>query len=114
MNELDEILLDQWHNAKKNKKMIKRVRKLLKDDPVVDQGEERINGRIQFLESMISDKSLLHKKRKKKKRKELDILAKNPVYEWYRQALYVTVFSYKMFMDSVSQYMSYFKKGRQE
>lgn len=71
-----------------------------------------LDKKMQFLESMISDKSLLLKKHKRKKQKDLDILARNPVYEWYRQALYVTVFSYKMFSDSVSHYMSYFKKGK--
>lgn len=104
--------MDQLHNARRNKKFIKRVRKLLKNDPVVDEGEKYIDGKIAFLESMISDKSLLHKKHKKKKGKDLDILAKNPVYEWYRNILIVTNLSYKMFSDSVSYYMSYFKKGK--
>lgn len=89
------------------------MRKLLKNDPVVDEGESYIDGKIEFFESMISDKSLLHKKHKKKKEKDPDILARNPVYEWYRNALFVTTFGYKMFMDSVSQYMSYFKKGKE-
>lgn len=111
-DELDLILVEQLQQTRKNKKMIKRVRKLLKNDPAVDKGEEYIDGRIKFFESMICDKSLLYKKHKKKKQKDQDILARNPVYEWYRQALYVTVFSYKMFMDSVSGYMSYFKKGK--
>ena len=111
-DELDLILLEQLQQCRKNKKTIKRVRKLLKNDPVVDKGEEYIDNRITFFETMIQDKTLLHKKHKKKKGKDPDILARNPVYDMYRQALYVTVFSYKMFMDSVSQYMSYFKKGK--
>ena len=86
----------------------------MSNDPAVDKGEEYIDGRIAFFETMIQNKSLLDKKQKKKKRnKDPDILARNPVYDMYRQALYVTVFSYKMLSDSVSQYMSYFKKGKQ-
>lgn len=113
MNELDEILLEQLHNTKKNKKMLKRARKLYINDPVIDIGEVYIDGRIKFFENMISDKSLLLKKyKRKKKTKDPDILAKSPSYELYRQAIYVTIFGYKMFMDSVSQYMSYFKKGK--
>jgi hypothetical protein len=113
-DELDLILLEQLHQARRNKKIIKRVRKLLSNDPAVDKGEEYIDGRIAFFETMIQNKSLLDKKQKKKKRnKDPDILARNPVYDMYRQALYVTVFSYKMLSDSVSQYMSYFKKGKQ-
>jgi len=111
MNELDHILLDQWHSCKRRKKIYKRVKKLLQNDPLIAIGEEMLDKKMQFLENMISDKSLLQKKHNRKKEKDLDILARNPVYEWYRQALYVTVFSYKMFSDSVSQYMSYFKKG---
>ena len=112
-DDLDLILLEQLHQARRNKKTIKRVRKLLKNDPAVDKGEEYIDGRIAFLESMIQNKSLLSKKQKKKKRnKDPDILARNPAYEMYRQVLYVTVFGYKMLTDSVSQYMSYFKKGK--
>ena len=112
MNELDEILLEQWHNARKSKKVIKRVRKLLKNDPVVDKGEEYIDKRLQFLESMISDKSLLYKRHKRRKQKDLDVLARSPVYEMYRNTLYFTVFGYKMLTDSLTNYMSYFKKGK--
>ena len=112
-DELDLILLEQLQQCRKNKKTIKRVRKLLKNDPVVDKGEEYIDNRITFFETMIQDKTLLHKKHKKKKGKDPDILARNPVYDMYRQALYVTVFSYKMLSDSVSNYMSYFKKGKE-
>jgi|DEB3_MinimDraft_2_1074329.scaffolds.fasta_scaffold31246_2 hypothetical protein len=113
-DELDLILLEQLQQARRNKKTIKRVRKLLRIDPAIDKGEEYIDGRIAFLETMIQNKSLLHKKQKKKKRnKDPDILARNPVYEMYRQALYATVFGYKMLTDSVSGYMSYFKKGKE-
>jgi len=112
MNELDEILLEQWHNAKKTKKMLKRVSNLLINDPLINIGDQYNEGRIKFFETMISDETLLYKKHKKKKKKDPDILARNPVYDWYRQALYVTVFSYKIFADSVSEYMSYFKKGK--
>ena len=114
IDELDLILLEQLHQSRRNKKTIKRVRKLLKNDPAIDKGEEYIDGRIAFFETMIQNKSLLSKKQKKKKRnKDPDILARNPAYEMYRQVLYVTVFGYKMFTDSVSRYMSYFKKGKE-
>ena len=113
MNELDLILLDQWHSCKRRKKIYKRVKKLLRNDPLIDIGEGMLEKKMLFLESMISDKTLLLKKHKRKKEKDQDILARNPVYEWYRTALYATVFSYKMFTDSVSSYMSYFKKGKE-
>ena len=113
MDELDEILLEQLQQARRSKKTIKRVRKLLKNDPVIDKGEEYVDNRIVFLESMIQNKFLLSKKQKKKKRnKDPDILARSPVYEMYRHTLYFTVFSYKMFADSIKNYMSYFKKGK--
>ena len=113
-NELDLILLEQLQQSRRNKKTIKRVRKLLKNDPAVDKGEEYIDGRIAFFETMIQNKSLLHKRHKKKKRsKDPDILARGPMYEMYRHTLYFAVFGYKMFTDSLTNYMSYFKKGKE-
>lgn len=112
-DDLDLILLEQLHQSRKSKKTIKRVQKLLKNDPAVNKCEEYINSRISFLESMIQNKSLLSKKQKKKKRnRDPDILARSPVYEMYRHTLYFTVFGYKMFTDSIKNYMSYFKKGK--
>jgi len=114
MNELDEILLEQLHSTKRGKKRLKRIGKLLKNDPLILVGEEMIDKKIQYLESMIEDKTLLHKKVKKKKRdKDSDILARNPVYEWYRTMLYVTVLSYKTFRESMQDYMALFKKGKE-
>ena len=113
-DELDLILLEQLQQARKNKKTIKRVRKLLSNDPAIDKGEEYIDGRIAFFETMIQNKSLLHKRQKKKKRsKDPDILARGPMYEMYRHTLYFTVFGYKMLTDSLTHYMSYFKKGKE-
>ena len=85
----------------------------MSNDPAIDKGEEYIDGRIAFFETMIQNKSLLHKRQKKKKRsKDPDILSRGPMYEMYRHTLYFTVFGYKMLTDSLTNYMSYFKKGR--
>lgn len=114
MDELDEILLDQLHAVKRSKKLLKRLKKLYrKPDPYIEKGEVYIENKIKFFESMIQDKSLLFKKPKKKKTKQSDLLSRNPAYEWYRNAMFVTNFGYKMFTDSISQYMSYFKKGKE-
>lgn len=110
MNELDEILLDQYHTAKRRKKIYKRMKKLMPTERLLIVGNEMNDKYINFFESMISDNQLLINKHKKKKCKDSDILARNPVYEWYRQALYITVFSYKTFVDSAVQYMNWFKK----
>lgn len=112
MDELDYILLDQLHAAKRSKKVVKRIKQLNPNDPLVSIGETLIDNRIQFFESMISDKTLLQKKHRKKKQKDLDILTRNPVYEWYKTVFMVSTFGYRMFMGSVSTYMSYFKKGK--
>ena len=64
--DLDHILLDQLHHAKRSKKAVKRVKKLCPNDPLVLVGDELIDKRIQFFESMISDKTLLRKKHKRK------------------------------------------------
>lgn len=113
IDELDLILLEQLHRSRKSKRTIRRIKKLLKNDPVMDKGEEYIDNRIAFFESMIQNKSLLHKRHRKKKRnKDPDILARGSMYEMYRHALYFTVFGYKMFADSLTGYMSNLKKGK--
>ena len=113
-NELDEILLDQLHSAQRSRKRMKRMIKAMPHEPLLRVGEEMVEKRIQFCESMIMNKELLKKKHKPKKQKDPDILARNPVYEWYRFAFIATTFGYKMLMDSAINYMSYFKKGKQE
>jgi hypothetical protein len=113
MNELDEILLEQLHISMRNRKHLRRVSKLLRNDPVVEKGKLYIEGRIKFFETMIEDKSLLKKRPRRKKIKESDLLARNLVYEWYRNVFIAAAFSYKMFSDSVTSYMSYFRKDKE-
>lgn len=111
MDELDEILLDQYHSAQRRKKILKRMKRLMPFEKQLIDGEIANEKLIQFLESQISDKELFNKKpAKKKKTKEIDILAKNPAYEWYKQILYITFFSYKIFSESALEYMNFLKK----
>lgn len=63
---LDQILLEQLHAAKNGHKLIKRLKKLIKNDPGVDALQHQNKIRIEFFENMIQDKSLLVKKIKKK------------------------------------------------
>lgn len=82
-------------------------------DSLVDIFLDMSEKKIQYLESMIEDKTLLHKKEKKKKKnKDLDVLARHPAYEWYRTVLYMTVFGFKAIRDSMREYRSLFKKGK--
>lgn len=113
MDELDHILLDQLHAAKGSMKIVRKVKKLCPNDPLALSGEILVQKRINYFESMISDKTLLHKKHKRKKTNEIDILAKNPIYDWYKTIFMMTTFSYRMFTDSMVQYISYFKKGKE-
>ena len=116
MNELDEILLDQLHSAQRRQKLIKRLKKILKDGHDLGRVEHQNNLTMHYLKSMIKDKSLLEKKHKKKRKEESDILTKNPVYEWYKYTFLVTKFSYKMIAESFQEYMSFFsnnKKGKE-
>lgn len=110
MEDLDHILLEQLHNARKSQKVIKTAKKLLPTDNLVLTGEELVEKRIKYLESMIQDKSLLRKKHKKKKSKDIDILAKNPVYDWYKSIFMATTFGYRIMSDSIKGYMSIFTR----
>ena len=113
MNELDEILLDQYHSAKRRKKFFKRMKKVMPTERLLIIGEEMVDKRIEFFAFQINNKELLEKKHKKKKDKDSDILARNPVYEWYRQALYLTFFGYKTIINSAAEYMKFFKKDKE-
>ena len=108
MDELDGILLEQLQIARKSKKVLNRHKKILGNDPELVKGEYLINKKIEFLESMINDKTLLHKRQRKKKEKDNDILARSIYYEWYRNIFFTTTIGYRMLMD----YMSNFKKGK--
>ena len=113
MNELDEILLEQLHVAKHIKKKMKKARRVMGDDPTLIELQERNDKKIQYFEYMIQDKTLLHKKVKKKKRdKDPDILARSTSYEWYRNIMMATNIGYKIMIDSFQTYMSLFRKGK--
>ena len=83
-------------------------------DPTLLYCQEANEKKIQYLESMIEDKTLLHKKVKKKKsNKDPDILARSTSYEWYRNFMIASNIGYKMMVESFQTYMSYFyKKGK--
>lgn len=113
MNELDEILLEQLHVARRLRHKMRKARKLMGNDPTLLYCQEANEKRIVFLENMIKDKSLLHKKmKKKKKEKNPDILARSTSYEWYRNIMMVTNIGYKIMIDSFQTYMSLFRKGK--
>lgn len=79
----------------------------MRDDPLVDIFTESNNKKIEYLELMISDKSLLTKKHKKKKIKSTDVLAKESMKDWYRfcrDCMYYTMFNYKIAKDYMTEY----------
>jgi len=85
--------------------------KLMPHEPLLREGEIMVVKRIQFYETMIQDKTLLHKKvKRKKKEKDPDILARGMFYEWYRNAYVISKVGYTMMVDSVQAYMSFFTK----
>ena len=86
---------------------------MMPTDPWLNRGIITIDKRIQFLKSMIHNKELIVKKKRKRKKEQSGIMIRNPVYEWYKHTLYFTFFGYKMITDSVVNYMSYFKKGKE-
>lgn len=115
MNELDEILLEQLHIAQRQRKRIRRMIRMMPHESLLREGEIMATKRIQFFETMIQDKSILHKKvKRKKKEKDPDILARGIFHEWYRNAYVLTKVSYNMMAKSVQTYMSFFsiKKGK--
>ena len=86
---------------------------MLRGEHLLYVGDEMVDKKIQFFEYMINDKTLLSKNPKKKKTVQSDLLARNPVYEWCRNTVFVTTLTYKMLSDYVSSYMSYLKKDKE-
>ena len=114
MNELDEILLDQLHVARRLAKKMRKARKVMGPDPTLLICQEMNEKKIQFFESMINDKTLLQKKHKRKKQeKNPDILARSTSYEWYRNFIMASNIGYKMMIDSFQAYMSFFRKDKE-
>ena len=115
MNELDEILLEQLHVARHLAKKMRKARRVMGPDSTLLFCQESNEKKIQFFEYMIQDKTLLHKKvkRKKKKDKDPDILARSTSYEWYRNLMIMSNIGYKMMMESFQTYMSYFRKDKE-
>ncbi len=83
-------------------------------DPYLLSCQQMNEKRIQYFETMISDKILLQKKyKRKKKEKNPDILARSTSYEWYRNFMVVSNIGYKMMIESFQAYMSYFRKDKE-
>lgn len=116
MSELDYLLLDQLHVARRLKHKMKKAKRVMGEDPTLLTLQDMNEKRIQYLEYMIEDKTLLHKKvkRKKNKEKDPDILARGTAYEWYRNIMVATNIGYRMMSESFRAYMSFFtfKKGK--
>lgn len=88
--------------------------KMLPHEKQLIEGEKDLDKFIEFCQNSISDKALLTKKHKRKKQKDPDVLARNPVYEWYRQVFYITIFSYKTFVDYMTNYNYFYRKNDNE
>lgn len=115
--ELDHILLEQLHIARRTSVKMKKARKIMGDDAALMYFQESNRKRIEYFEYMIQDKKLLLKKinkKKKKKQKNPDVLARNPLYEAWRSAFMITFLTYKTFADYMTNYWVSFKKDKNE
>lgn len=113
MNELDEILLSQYHSNKKTMKVLKRFKKIFPESKELLRAEEANKLRQEFFKSMIENKDILTKKPKKKEKSE-DILDKNPIYYMYRNTIMAAAFGYMFFASSVQKYWEQFRKDKDE
>lgn len=108
---LEQILLDQYHLSLRLSKKMKKARKIMGEDHLLIEFQNLNEKRTQFFEQVIEDKTLLHKKQKKKKQKSIDILAKNPIHEAWRSALKITFISYRIFGNYI---LNLYKKDKNE
>lgn len=109
--DLDHILLDQYHSCQRQLRTTRKIRKLLKNDPNLDRVDENIHKKMKFFEEMIVDKNILkHKKPKIKKQSQEDVLNRNPIYNMYKNAYMITFIGYKMMYNYMEEYMNNFYK----
>jgi len=112
--DLDHIILEQLHLARKRLKIVKRHLKLMPKDPWLNEGVIIIGKKIEFFETMIQNKELLNKKMKKKKQHDLDILSRSPIYTLYRDVMIVSNIGYRFFMDIAQNYISLYISKKKE
>lgn len=104
--DLDTILADQYHNAKRRLKLVKRLRQAFNYQEDLDLCERQIQLTITFYESMIFDKRLLEKKIRIRKPTD-DILAKNRVRNTIKNVFAYSTLSYRMMLSYWETYMSF-------
>lgn len=108
MDELDLILLDQYHTTKRRLKTVKKLRKIVSYKEDLDRVEISIQQSLIFFETMIVDKSLLNKKHKLKKQTD-DILGKGYIKDSIKYVFAYSALSYRMINDFWKNYMSFWK-----
>jgi hypothetical protein len=92
---------------------MRKARRVMGPDPTLLTLQVLNEKRTQYIENMISDKTLLRKKfKRKKKEKDPDILARSTTHMWYRNILMITNIGYNIMVDSFQAYMSYFRKDK--
>lgn len=106
--DLDHILLQQYHSCKRSLKVVKKLKTYYGHDPNLDNVEKQIHLKMDYCIFFMKNKDII--KKKPKKVKKVDCLSRNPIYEMYRTSYMMTVFSYQVFTQSVQSYLSYFRK----
>jgi hypothetical protein len=112
--ELDHILVEQLNSTRKSLKVLKRHQKLMPTDPKIKEGIVLIQNKINFFEEMIENKELIHKKRKKKKECDPDILSRGVIHTWYRNVFFLSTFGYRMLLRSTQDYLSLLSKKEEK
>ena len=105
-DDLDTILADQYHCAKRQLKLVKRLRKVFNYQKDLDLVEHQVHLRMIFFENMICDKRLLKKKHKIKKQTG-DILSRKNIRTILKNVFTYSSLSYKMMTSYWEAYMSF-------
>ena len=114
MDELDEILVEQLHAARKSLKTVKRHLNLMPNDPWLNSGVPIIEKKIEYLESMIQNKNLIKKRKKKQKECNSDVLTRSMIYTWYRDVFFISTYGYRIFLNSAQNYLSILTKNKKD
>ena len=103
-DELDATLAVQLQAARDRLKLAKRMLRLMPTDLHLLSGIEIIENRIKFFEDNIVNKDHTKPRKRKRSSESNDILARNVIFSFYRDAYIYSTFGYRLFLRTTKEY----------
>lgn len=108
--ELDQLLVLQWQDAIHRRRVLLKYRRLIPHEPFIESSIWSVNRQLDYLESMVSDKTLLIPAKRRKKREVEDVLGASYWSEWYKTTVALTFLGGRIFLKTVLQYLAAYNR----